>query len=229
MSAQQSIEDRLNTLETQNRRLRNFNRLIFLVVAVVAIGGWKSGNVDTVRASGFEVVNNSGQTVAMFGTAASGRPVLEFHDSNGKKRVHIGFDVAGNGSISVRDANEIERIGIGSMKNDSSTGLISMLDSEGKVNVQLIQSRDERGLLLTDAQGGTRLSALTSGVGVPAFRLYGSGVVESSWEIIPGQGSQLSFAKHSSPGNSLEIRGAAGQIVHIANPLLQETKNSVWP
>ena len=171
MSAQQSIEDRLNTLEALNRKLRNFNRLILLVVAVVAIGGWKRGTVETVRATNFEVVNSSGQTVAILGIANRGRPVLEFHDANRKLRVHLGFDLSDNGSISVWDQNEIKRIAIGSKANDSGTGLISMMDSNGKTNVQLVQSKDERGLLLTDAQGGTRLSALTSGAGLPAFRL----------------------------------------------------------
>jgi hypothetical protein len=130
----QSVEERLASLEKQNRRLKTAGFLVLGLFgsAILWACPMKTQEPGNLTAQEFRLVDASGKTRGGLSIGAEG-PYLSLLDSNGKERILMGL--ANNlPHLTLKDANESGRIQLGIVPDSS--GLM-LYDSKGEPRAQL--------------------------------------------------------------------------------------------
>lgn len=115
-----TIEQRIEKLECQNRRLRwTVTGLVGAVVAALIMGqaaatsgGPEAANI--IRARRIEIVNAEGQPAVVLGMTTNNAGTIMTMGAKGEKLVNLGVTTNGEGLISTgnRKGNELVKIGV---------------------------------------------------------------------------------------------------------------------
>jgi len=135
---QGAIEERLEKLERQNRRMRLAGLGALLIAgAFVLMGQASRPRTQTVRAKSFVLVDANGMTRARLHMSAVGL-VLSFYDAEGVSRA--GLSVMSDGPVlALNDANGKPRVWL----SVSSEGpLFNLFDAKGESRAALSVSSD---------------------------------------------------------------------------------------
>ena len=141
------MEQRLSDLEKRNRWL-----VVGWVLSMAMI--WMSGwTPDSIKASGFQLVDESGKVRAELGFQ-EGEPVLLIRDENGVDRLVAFHHQEGTG-IYINDASKTTRIGVAQFAHGG--GGVALHGPESK-GAAVLYFKDEGSLRFFDAEGNvTRL------------------------------------------------------------------------
>jgi hypothetical protein len=175
-----AIEERLEKLERQNRRMKLAGLGAVVIAGAFVLMGqasgpgsdWKtvSGGPPEVRAKSFVLVDANGETRArLYMSAPAKGPELDLLDAKGNPRVELA--VTSNGpALQLNDASGNPRAELGAAPNGP--GLI-LYDANGKLRAELAAAPNGPGLILGDANGNTEawLEGASNGPG-PGLALY---------------------------------------------------------
>lgn len=103
----QSLVQRLEKLEGQNRRMKQIGALVLVVAASLFLMGQTPAN-RTVEASKFILYDSSGKQRAVLATAADGQgsPALMFTDADGWIRLQLAVNKSGSPQLSMFNGQE---------------------------------------------------------------------------------------------------------------------------
>jgi hypothetical protein len=167
---QGAIEERLEKLERQNRRMKLAGLGAVVIAGAFVLMGQASGprTLPEVRAKSFVLVDANGETRArLYMSAPPERPELDLLDAKGNPRVVL--DASGtSGGLDLLDAKGNERLTL--YGPPIGPGLV-LTDANQKERVELAASSDGPTLALYDASEKVRarLGAWPEG---PGLKLY---------------------------------------------------------
>lgn len=106
-----NIEQRLQRLEIENRRLKRIGFVLVLVPAMAVLMGQAAPDKEkAVRANRFVLTDSEGNERGVFEVKKNGQPALNFFDTNGNKRIqlYVGDETAT--ALHFIDANGLPRL-----------------------------------------------------------------------------------------------------------------------
>ena len=130
-----SIEQRLERLEKNIRRRQRLGLLLAIVgFGVISIAAQGDRVNDVISTRSLRIVDKDGKTVVGLSTDVNNRPMMDFFDQNGKRRIFIGFLGGGaHPGLALTDAQGDERI---TMMVDSKVGpSMAFLDKGGRLRM----------------------------------------------------------------------------------------------
>ena len=146
-----TIEERVEKLELQNRRLRRALTAVLLAGAALAAMGAAYGDVpEVVRARRFEVVGADGQGVAHLGQTMSGGYV-QILDPRGKTAAQLSSNSTG-GAMYTYSISGRELVGLTS--TPSGSGVVTTYDANGEKLIALTVTVEGTGAVATYKLGG---------------------------------------------------------------------------
>jgi hypothetical protein len=105
MSTEESVLERLNALEKQNRRMKQIGVAVIMIAASLLVMAQKQPTNRTVEANEFVLRDSSGDVRSKWSMTQEG-PRLSLLDSEGKERVGVYCrDAFGRGGITFLDPN----------------------------------------------------------------------------------------------------------------------------
>jgi hypothetical protein len=120
----------IQLLEAQNRLLRRLLGIgcfCGLLLAALALAGWKQGVPDTIRANRFEVLDSSGKIVGSISRAVEGGGVLKMYNGKGVRVVDLGPQVGeGDGGMVLFDDAGRERFSVGTTTSNDGNYVLSI-------------------------------------------------------------------------------------------------------
>ena len=133
------LDRHIAALEAQNRRLRQLVRLSggILLLAALAVAGWKKGIDDVVQAKKFQVVNDQGKVVGVFGLNEKGGSKLTIDNHLDVKVLEAGETLDQASSILLYDRRGIPRFGVGPRAQSDDYLLMVAGKSGGQNQIQL--------------------------------------------------------------------------------------------
>ena len=154
-----SLEERLNQLETRVTRYRNFNILLcLLLVAVVTVA--QADLTDVIRAKKLEIVNDLGETVVEL-TSVANDGAMFIKEKKGGNRIYAGSSTNGKYGF-IKLHNETGRPMLSFVAGETN-GYLSVQNDKGKQVVQL--TGDENGdgsIWINSSEGKSRFHAGSS-------------------------------------------------------------------
>jgi hypothetical protein len=162
---QGAIEERLEKLERQNRRMKLAGLGAVVIAGAFVLMGQASGprTPPEVRAKSFVLMDANGETRARLYMSAKA-PMLELFDANGKPRAGLGV---------TSDGPELD-----------------LYDAKGNPRAEMDAFSDGPGLDLADANGKVRAQLAVNSDG-PILDLNGADGKSSAWLIVPSDGPWL--------------------------------------
>ncbi|MFQ5929667.1 MAG: hypothetical protein ACE5MK_08200 [Acidobacteriota bacterium] len=149
------MEERLNRLERENRRLKEAGALTLAAIAVVVIMGQAMPS-KVVEAEKFVVRDASGKVHAALGTVNKRAVSLALIDKNGNPRVVLGVLSDGSPSLSFYDKDMNRRAVLGLRADDSPD--LALLDRDRKLRARL-SLNDEGSATLVFIDSGGKIGA----------------------------------------------------------------------
>ncbi len=153
-----AIEERLESLERQNRRIKLAGLAALVIAGAVVLTGlaWPRGSASgqagksatVIRATEFVLVDAQGRTRAALEMYMGG-PELVLYDANGKLRARLDVSPDGQG-LRLYDANEKARAVLNVIADQPG---LAVSDANGKMGAVLSVLADGPVLSLNDAQG----------------------------------------------------------------------------
>ena len=150
-----TIEIRLQKLETTNRRYRN---TIFLLLASFAtiFMAFKSPRTipDVIQAKKFEVVDAYGNVLVNL-TQDDGKGLIKTYNKDGKKLVNITYTSNQEGYLGLEDGKGQETMRFSS-SNDGGGGYIGVYNPSGKRTLTLCNDESGGNVYVSNSEGSTR-------------------------------------------------------------------------
>jgi len=146
----ETLVQRLDDLERENRRLKWIGALVLIGIAALVLMGQAGPRrvFKHLQSEQFILQDPGGQTRAVLGTLADGSSGLVLYDRNGKERAKL---------IVLADGSSV----------------LHALDKDGKLRAGLgVASDGSPGLLLGDREGRPRAGLSVLGDGMPSFGLF---------------------------------------------------------
>jgi hypothetical protein len=146
-----SLHERIEKIERQNRRLKNYMAVLVLSLLAIAVMGAKAGPGDghfkQIIAEGISIVDGAGQKLVVIGSTKEGTGFRIFN-KNGKRIAAMGIDADERGSgIVLADSEGRPRIGLGMDKDLAS---IAIVDEQGKKIMAMGGDKKGYGLVIMD-------------------------------------------------------------------------------
>lgn len=147
----EKLNQRLDSVQKQNRRIKKFAGLLCLPILAVFLLGNKAalenGHFRNITAEGITIVNSAGEKIVFIGTTSDGAG-LDVFNKNGKTVVSLGIakDQKGSGFL-VADSNGTPRIGWGMEQEIPS---IAITDTNGKKIIGIGGGKTGYGIALMD-------------------------------------------------------------------------------
>ena len=154
-----SVEARLNQLETRVTRYRNFNILLcLLLVAVVTVA--QADLTDVIRVKRLEIVNDLGETAVEL-TSVANDGALFVNSKKGEHRIYAGSSRNGKyGFIRLHNETGIPML---SFVAGETNGYLSVQNDKGKQVVQLTSDENGDGRIwVNSSEGKSRFFAGSS-------------------------------------------------------------------
>jgi hypothetical protein len=159
---QGAIEERLEKLERQNRRMKLAGLGAMVIAGAFVLMGQASGprTPSEVRAKSFVLVDANGETRArLYMSASANGPELTLLDAKGNERLTLYGPPIGP-TLALSDANGEVRAGLAVT---SDRPWLTLYDAKGNPRVVLDANSEGAGLALSDANGEVRAGlAVTS-------------------------------------------------------------------
>jgi hypothetical protein len=137
-----TLEDRIEKLERQNRRLRwTVTGFVGLGVAALIMGQAAAPSaedlekVDVVRARRVEVVDKDGRPVVSIGLTATGTGMITTMDGRGRKAVMLGATANGEGVVATMNRKGEELVKLGA--TTTGEGVITTSDGKGHKLIEI--------------------------------------------------------------------------------------------
>jgi hypothetical protein len=176
-----NIEQRITTLEIQNRRLSRVLIAVLVLGTGVGVMGARSSDIaDVVRARRIEIVSESGTPTVVLQTASTGGTVWTRNEAEEMLAV-IGATATGGGAISTYDGMGRKSISFGATKYG--TGAISTFSPTGAALVRIAATSTGAGTVSTyndRGEGLLSLSTTDDGAGIIAS-FTRNGAVKKQW------------------------------------------------
>ncbi len=150
-----TIEMRIQKLETTNRRYRN--TIILLVASFATIFmAFKSPKTipDVLQAKRFEVVDNNGKVLAII-SQDDGKGIIKTYNKEGKKLVNITYTSNQEGYIGLEDGIGQETMRLSS-SNDGGGGYIGIFNPTGKRTLTICNDDSGGNIYVGNSNGDTR-------------------------------------------------------------------------
>jgi hypothetical protein len=145
-----TIEQRVEKLEQENRRLRVFVGAALLIGCAVAVMGASGGVPEVLQAKRFEVVGGNGQAVAHLGQTMTGG-YLQILDFRGKTAAQVNSNPTG-GAVLTYSASGSELVGMTSTPQGS--GVVTTYDAAGQKLIALTVTVEGGGAVATFKSDG---------------------------------------------------------------------------
>jgi hypothetical protein len=174
----QSILQRLDRLERQNRRLRKgFVSLLVVAAGICLVAARPTAKDKTVEAERFVVVDAQGHKHAAFGLEKavpaweSPVPGLYIYDPKGTPQLLLHADEALGGGLYLQSGDNTRLALVA--KRDKMAGLVVYRDpKDRKSQIVLVYSDDGKpGLFFNDAEGTTRIGMMLEKGGKPVLSM----------------------------------------------------------
>ncbi len=145
-----TLTQRLDRLERENRRLKIAGAILLLALAAVGAMGQVLPKAvpKVVEAERFVVRDTKGKVLATLGTEASGLPALVLSDQNGKRRAGLFVLADGEPHLGLFDQNE-KRRAVLAVLADGAPALF-LADQNGKDRAGLVLDTSGPSLVLRD-------------------------------------------------------------------------------
>jgi hypothetical protein len=153
MPTEQSICERLEKLERQNRRMKQIGIVAVIIAASVLLMGQKAAVNRTVEANSFILRDNSGKERAIWGIEDNtGSPVLVFFNANGKMGMQLMVDKYDSPQLALYNSPESIELSIPSELKSQPPfkqvgGLMAQLAFKRADDTQLTLKADRMGRL----------------------------------------------------------------------------------
>ena len=170
----QTVVERLEKVEAQNRRLKWAGVLVVVVVCAVVLMGQASPKKRVVEAERFILRDAGGNMRAWLGVDAKNWVGLSLFDKDEKPRVGLTVYADGSADLKLRDAEGTLRAGL-EASADGKTNLV-LYDVEERGRVGLFVLGDGLGgLSLYDAEGKNRVALGVESDGGPYLSFFDAG------------------------------------------------------
>jgi hypothetical protein len=150
-----TIEMRLQKLETSNRR---YKTIIFIMIASIATVFMAFKNPKTVpdvlQARKFEVVDYSGKVLVTI-SQDDGKGIIKTYNKEGKKLVNITYTTNQEGYLGLEDGKGQETMRFSS-SNDGGGGYIGVFNPAGKRTLTLCNDNSGGNIYVSNSEGNTR-------------------------------------------------------------------------
>ncbi len=166
-----TLTQRLDRLERENRRLKIAGAVLLLALAAVGVMGQVLPKAvpKVVEAERFVLRDTRGRTRATLDAEGSGTLALSLYDQNGKIRASLAVEADGTPRLDLVDQNGKQRVALNVVKDASA---LVLADQNGKGRISLTVLPGGRpDLALSDQNGKTRL-VLDVGTSGPSVVLY---------------------------------------------------------
>ena len=154
-----SIEERVERLEKQNKRLKLALGLLAVLLAVgVTMVTTRQEAIfgETVKAQQFLLTDKGGKTRASLDVTIDGEPYLNLYDKAGKRRFAVGVLKSGEPSLGFLDKNGKRRVAIGI--RTAGEPILRLSDKEGKSRVAIsIRKSGDASLQFLDTKKRVRV------------------------------------------------------------------------
>ncbi len=161
-----NIEQRLDRLERQNRRLKGGLGLLLLTVVVGLLLGFAGQEKvpDVVKAKAFHVVTDDGKVLLKLedtlGLGIAG--TLTAMNGKGQILVRLAATTGGEGAVVTMNGKGQELVSL--MATTDGEGMVTTLDGKGQALVRLVATaRGEGGVLVHDPSGKKSPGVLVPG------------------------------------------------------------------
>lgn len=177
-----SIEQRLQRLETENRRLKRAGLVLLLFPALFVLMGQatpdKAQDENVLRASRFVLTDADGHERGVFGLRTDGQPYLKFLDPNGKTRIQL-YVAEKSSALHFFDADGVPRIELARAEGGPILNFIGE-DSASRV---ALSAGEETKLELWNSDNGHHRPILSMKEGEHIF--YDVGGTKKLLELLP--------------------------------------------
>lgn len=152
----QTLEARLQKLETSNRRYQTILFLFLASFAIIFMAFKKQQNIpDVIQAKKFEVVDDNGNVLAIL-TQSDGNGIIRTLNKDGKKLVNLTYTTNREGYLGIENGNGQEMIRFSS-SNDGGGGYIGIYNPAGKKTLTINNDKSGGNIYVCNSNGDSRV------------------------------------------------------------------------
>ena len=168
-----TIEIRLQKLETSNRRYKSIILLMLAAFATVFMAFRNNKTApDLIQAKRFEVVDDFGNVLVNL-SQDEGKGIIKTYNKDGKKLVNITYTTNQEGYIGLEDGKGQETMRLSS-SNDGGGGYIGVFNPSGKRTLTLCNDNSGGNIYVSNSNGDTRATVQCNSSAGGFLGLYNS-------------------------------------------------------
>ncbi len=168
-----TIEIRLQKLETSNRRYKSIILLMLAAFATVFMAFRNNKTApDVIQAKRFEVVDDFGNVLVNL-SQDEGKGIIKTYNKDGKKLVNITYTTNQEGYLALEDGKGQETMRLSS-SNDGGGGYIGVFNPSGKRTLTLCNDNSGGNIYVSNSNGDTRATVQCNSSAGGFLGLYNS-------------------------------------------------------
>ena len=168
-----TIEIRLQKLETSNRRYKSIILLMLAAFATVFMAFRNNKTApDLIQAKRFEVVDDFGNVLVNL-SQDEGKGIIKTYNKDGKKLVNITYTTNQEGYLALEDGKGQETMRLSS-SNDGGGGYIGVFNPSGKRTLTLCNDNSGGNIYVSNSNGDTRATVQCNSSAGGFLGLYNS-------------------------------------------------------
>jgi hypothetical protein len=185
--------ERMELIERENRRLRRFNTVILVGMAVMLgitlavflySGSFGAGTPQNIAARQFTIRDAKGTSRGTWGVAEDGTVRFLLSDMNGRPRVRLSLLPEGSSGLSFADSADHKLLVLGALPDQSTSFVMS--DRQGVPRAVLgMSANGSANLVFADREGATKAGLGVDGRGQGSFTLADRGFAQPAAEPEP--------------------------------------------